>query len=112
MNHHAVLLHLREAAEELNHTPQEMEQDSSYSEESLGVDMGHLYHRLNRAWNGRHQTHDQHVSCTDEDFYAFRRFLKENEFLYLEPPERRAARSRGRWGQASVRRRMGSTRRR
>jgi hypothetical protein len=45
--------------------------------------MGHLYHHLNTAWNGRDQTDEQHRRCTDEDFARFRKFPKEEE-LYLD----------------------------
>lgn len=101
MNRRAVLFHLREAAEELNRTVEELAGDPRYAEESLEVAMGHMYHHLNTAWNGRHQTDKQHRECTDRDFNRFRRFPKEREFVYLnvtlkgEPaaaPNRRPAR--------------------
>jgi hypothetical protein len=84
MNHRVVLFHLREAAEELNRMVEELSQDSRYTEESLEVAMGHMYHHLNSAWNGRNQTSKQHRECTDSDFNRFRKFPKEQEFLYLD----------------------------
>ena len=84
VNHGAVIFHLREAAEELNRIIREMECDPAYSEESLEVNMGHMYHHLNTAWNGRHQTAAQFRNC-DKDFERFRKFPKEREFVYLAP---------------------------
>jgi hypothetical protein len=102
MNRQVVLFHLREAAEELNRTIQELARNRKYSEEALEVAMGHAYHHLNTAWNGRNQTDMQFRDCTDRDFNQFRRFPKETEFVYLdaqesEPaaaPNRRPARRR------------------
>jgi len=84
MNRKVILSHLREAAEQLNETIQRLESNAEYGVEELEVEMGHLYHHLNTAWNGRDQTDEQFKKCTDEDFARFRRFPKEAEFAYLE----------------------------
>jgi hypothetical protein len=84
MNRSVVLFHLREAAEQLNNTMQNLTSDQGYGAEEFQIEMGHLYHHLNTAWNGRDQTDEQHRKCTDEDFARFRRFPKEKEFVYLE----------------------------
>ncbi len=84
MNRRVVLFHLREAAEELNRTVEELARSTRYTEESLEVAMGHLYHHLNTAWNGRNQTDKQDFECTNRDFNRFRRFPKEREFVYLD----------------------------
>src|SRR6266568_6197731 len=105
MNRSAILFHLREAAEELNKTVGEIERKRSYSEVSLDIAMGHIYHHLNTAWNGRAQTADQFEQCTDEDFNRFRRFPKEQEFAYLEALDCRTKLSIERRGRLSVPRR-------
>ena len=78
------MFHLREAAEQLNAIVKDMERNRRYPEESLEVTMGHLYHHLNTAWNGRNQTDKQHRDCSDYDFKRFRKFPKEKEFIYLD----------------------------
>jgi hypothetical protein len=83
MNRDVVLFHLREAAEQLNETIQNLEHSADEGAEELQVDMGHIYHHLNTAWNGRHQTDAQHAKCTDEDFERFRRFPNGSE-LFLD----------------------------
>src|SRR3954465_11451539 len=83
MNHRVVLFHLREAAEELNRTTKEIARDPRYEETSLEAAIGHAYHHLNTAWNGRKQTDKQFRDCTDRDFNRFRKFPKEKEFVYL-----------------------------
>lgn len=101
MNRRVVLFHLREAVEELDRTIDALSRDRRYGEEALEVAMGHAYHHLNTAWNGRNQTDKQFRDCTDQDFKRFRRFPSENEFVYLEaferepaPPNRRPERRR------------------
>ena len=83
MNRHIVSFHLREAAEELNRTIEELERSDSYDVEEFRVAMGHLYHHLNTAWNGRDQTDDEFAQRTDESFNRFRKFPPESE-LFLE----------------------------
>lgn len=83
MNRHIISFHLQEAAEELNHTIEELERKKSYDIEEFRVAMGHLYHHLNTAWNGRDQTDDEFRECTDESFSRFRKFPPDSE-LFLE----------------------------
>jgi hypothetical protein len=56
MNRHVVLFHLKEAAEELDRIIQEIAENPKFSEVEFGIAMGHAYHHLNTAWNGRNQT--------------------------------------------------------
>jgi hypothetical protein len=83
MNRDVVLFHLREAAEQLKETIQALESCDDYGVEEFQVEMGHLYHHLNTAWNGRNQTDEQHAKCTNDDFNRFRRFPAEAE-LFLD----------------------------
>ena len=83
MNKNVVRFHLKEALEELQGTIKNLEQDDSYGKEEFEVAMGHLYHHLNTAWNGRNQTDEQHRKCSAEDFARFRKFPCEAEFVYL-----------------------------
>jgi len=83
MNRIVVLFHLREAAEQLKETIQGLESSTHYGNAEFQVDMGHLYHHLNTAWNGRDQTHAQHSGATEEDFSRFRLFPHESE-LFLD----------------------------
>lgn len=83
MNKDAVLFHLREAAEDLNEKIKEFEQDPDFDKTGLQLALGHIYHHLNTAWNGRDQTEEQFRECTDTDFDRFRRFPKEKDFADL-----------------------------
>lgn len=83
MNRDVVLFHLREAAEQLNETIQDLASSGDYGYGEFQADMGHLYHHLNTAWNGREQTDEQFKHCAAEDFARFRKFPKEEEFVYL-----------------------------
>lgn len=79
MNRQIVLFHLREAAEQLDKTIQTLVGETDYGAEELRVEMSHLYHHLNTAWNGRDQTDAQFQECTDEDFERFRKFPSEQD---------------------------------
>lgn len=74
MNKDAVLFHLREAKEELDRTVNELETDVEYDVGEFTVGMGHLYHHLNTAWNGRYASVERHQVCTQQDFDAWRKF--------------------------------------
>jgi hypothetical protein len=82
MNKQVILFHLREALEQLQRTVKEVEQ-KDYGVEDLQVAMGHLYHHLNTAWNGKDCTNKEFKECSDENFSKWRKFPKESE-LYLE----------------------------
>jgi hypothetical protein len=81
MNRKIVLFHLQEAAEQLNETIQSLTKKTDYDVEAFRVEMMHLYHHLNTAWNGRDQTDKQFKECTDQDFKRFRKFPTEEELL-------------------------------
>ncbi len=81
MNRDVILFHLREAAEALDKTVIDVESDTSCSEEDFETAMGHLYHHLNTAWNGRHQSLAQFEK--GQDFDRLRKFPNESEFRYL-----------------------------
>lgn len=83
MNKNVVLFHLKEGMEELEKTISRIESEKDYSETDLNSGMGHLYHHLNTAWNGRDQTVEQFNNVTEEDFERCRKFPKEDEFVYL-----------------------------
>ncbi|NOX99486.1 MAG: hypothetical protein GXP30_07125 [Verrucomicrobia bacterium] len=83
MNKSSIVFHLKEALEELEETIGSFEKEADYSEADLEVGMGHLYHHLNTAWNGRSQSPEQFTECSGEDFERFRKFPKESEFIYL-----------------------------
>jgi len=83
MNRSAVLFHLREATEQLRETIQSLESNGEYCNAQFQVDVSHVYHHINTAWNGRNQTDAQHAKCTDDEFHGFRRFPDASE-LHLD----------------------------
>jgi len=83
MNRNGVLFHLREAVEQLNATIKNLESNGEYGREEFQVEMGHLYHHWNTAWNGRDQTDAEFEKCAGDAFNRIRRFPKESE-LFLD----------------------------
>ena len=83
MNKDVILFHLTEGLEQLQETMEAIRNDPEYEIEEYRLDMGHLYHHLNTAWNGRDSTDEEHRECADVDFHRLRKFPKEDE-LYLD----------------------------
>lgn len=81
MNHDAVLFHLKEASEELTAAIDEMEKGRGYDAEDLKKTLGHLYHHLNTAWNGRDCTRDEFENGTEKNYLKWRKFPKKGEFF-------------------------------
>jgi hypothetical protein len=74
MNRDHVLFQLREAREALDQCIRDIEQDLDYDCGEFVVDMTHLYHHLNTAWNGRDASAEQVAACSEGDFQLWRRF--------------------------------------
>lgn len=74
MNRDHVLNHLREAHESLATCIREIEQDPDYEVGQFLVDITHLYHHINTAWNGRDASPERAAECSEEDFERWRRF--------------------------------------
>jgi hypothetical protein len=87
MNKEAILFHLREAKEELDRAIRDIETNTSYDFDDFVVGMGHLYHHLNTAWNGRDASRERHRDCDQQDFDTWRKFPM-NEELHLEGSHR------------------------
>lgn len=74
MNKGNVLFHLGEALEAMQKLIQEIESNSNYESGNYLVDMTHLYHHLNNAWNAQNISSHEAENLTDEDFYKWRQF--------------------------------------
>jgi hypothetical protein len=84
MNTEYILFNLREALDELQTTIEGIEQDQEYDEGQFYVEMQHVYHHLNHAWNARHKETKASFDGTETDFNKWRQFpsdmdLKANE---------------------------------
>ena len=69
-----VLWNLREALEALGALMTEMEGDPEYDQGQFGVDLNHVYHHINTAWNARNASRERSETCSEEDFYDWRQF--------------------------------------
>jgi hypothetical protein len=74
MNRDHTLFHLREAAEELQRTIGQIEQNAAYDYPEFWVAMQHLYHHLNTAWNARDESPERVAATSEEDFQRWRQF--------------------------------------
>ena len=80
MNKEYVLYHLREASEALLSMIAEMESDDEYEIGSFKVDLGHVYHHANTAWNAKTATEQRVKDCVEADFKRWRKFPSAQEF--------------------------------
>jgi hypothetical protein len=82
MNRRAILFHLKEAKEQLDSTIAAIENDRGYSAGAFQVEMGHLYHHVNSAWNARDVSDKRHWKCSDKDYFNWEKFPKNWELVF------------------------------
>jgi hypothetical protein len=81
MNKDYVLWNLREAQEALAEIIAGVESDPEYEPGGYIVDLTHLYHHVNTAWNARNATKAATDECSQEDFLRWRQFPTEDVYL-------------------------------
>ncbi|MEM8564730.1 MAG: hypothetical protein AAGF57_20985 [Pseudomonadota bacterium] len=81
MNKEYVLYNLREASEQLTSLIQDLESDSEYDYGDLVIDMSHLYHHINTAWNARDESDVAVAECNEGDFNRWRQMPPSDELL-------------------------------
>jgi hypothetical protein len=69
MNKDYVLYNLDEAHKALGEIIADMRSNRDYDYGEYVVDMTHVYHHLNTAWNARGATNAAADECSEEDFY-------------------------------------------
>jgi hypothetical protein len=74
MNKEYILYNLKEASMQLFSIIKQLEENSTYDLGAYSVDMQHLYHHINTAWNSRDSTKEESQICTESDFEKWRRF--------------------------------------
>ena len=74
MNKEYIIYNLKEALGQLNSTISNIELDQNYEFGEYIVDMQHLYHHINTAWNARESTIEESNSCSEQDFDKWRQF--------------------------------------
>ncbi len=83
MNKDFVLFNLTQTHEALGKLIADMKSDPEYDYGAYIVDIAHVYHHLNMAWNARDATKAAADECSEEDFYRWRQFP--TEAIYLGP---------------------------
>jgi hypothetical protein len=74
MNKDYMLWNLKEANEQLNKIVKQLETNNDYDYGECIVDMQHLYHHLNRAWNAKESTKEEPDECSETNFEKWRQF--------------------------------------
>jgi hypothetical protein len=84
MNKKFMLFNLREAKDQLLEIIRDIESDPEYEYGAYMVEMTHLYHHINTAWNARDASDDEVRECSEEDFFKWRQHPPGDE-IYLGP---------------------------
>ena len=84
MNKDYVLYNLIEAHKALGELIADVTSDPEYEYGNYVVDIAHVYHHLNTAWNARDATKAAADECSEEDFCRWRQFPSTEE-IYLGP---------------------------
>ena len=79
MNKGYVLYNLKEALEQLTETIKGLENQNDYGLPEFKVEMEHLYHHLNTAWNAQNSTEQQSKECSEENFLLWREFPDDDD---------------------------------
>ena len=79
MNKPYVLAHLGEAREAVDQLIADMQSDADYDYGEFRVDIEHLYHHINTAWNARDASTEITDACAQEDFDRWRQFPQDIE---------------------------------
>lgn len=77
MNKEFILFNLKEALEQLTETINELENDDKYDYGNYVVEMEHLYHHINTAWNAQDSTEQESIECSEKNFNKWREFPKD-----------------------------------
>jgi hypothetical protein len=81
MNKPYITFHLSEANKALDRLLKDLESDPEYEYGNYRVDMEHLYHHINSAWNAREASEEAANDCSEEDFRRWRQFPTDLELL-------------------------------
>ena len=81
MNKPNVLWHLKEARAAIDELIADMETDAEYDFGEFRVDIEHLYHHVNTAWNARDATQESTDACSEENFDRWRQFPQDIEII-------------------------------
>ena len=79
MNRSYVLWNLKEAREAIGQLIADIEADADYDFGEFRVDMEHLYHHINTAWNARDASTERADACSQADFDRWRQFPQDIE---------------------------------
>jgi len=82
MNKDYILFNLREALEQLNDTIISLENNDGYGIEEYEVDIKHLYHHINTAWNAKKATEKQGTECSERNFLKWRNFPQDVDMTF------------------------------
>jgi hypothetical protein len=81
MNKDYVLYNLDEAQKALDEIIADMRSNRDYDYGEYIVDLTHVYHHLNTAWNARDESKATTDECSEQNFYRWRQFPTDNIYL-------------------------------
>jgi hypothetical protein len=83
MNRDQVLSHLSEARDAITQMIEEIRLTPDYDDSEYWVDMQHVYHHMNTAWNSRKATPDEVDEATDDVFNRWNLFPSDLPMMHV-----------------------------
>jgi len=80
MNSKYIQYNLREAKDSIDLILKEIGANSDYDSEELAIDIGHIYHHINTAWNSRNSSEAESIECIETNYNRWRQFPSEISF--------------------------------
>ncbi|MGZ3332354.1 MAG: hypothetical protein ACXU9O_15180 [Gemmatimonadaceae bacterium] len=84
MNREQALSHLSEAREAITRMIEEIQKAPDYDDSEYGVDMQHVYHHINTAWNSRNASSTQVEQATDTMFNRWNAFPLDLPMMHVD----------------------------
>lgn len=81
MNKDWIAFHLREALEQLQDSIDRLDRQQNYSETDFQIEISHVYHHINTAWNSRNASPDEVRDHSDADFDNWQQMPDADELL-------------------------------
>lgn len=79
MNKLHIVFHLKEARKAIEGLASDIESNADYGIDEYRIDLQHIYHHLNTAWNGRDADESRVKTSAMKNFDTWRQFPKDLE---------------------------------
>jgi|GEM_PF-1905280 len=84
LNKAIILYNLKDVMEQLERTIKDLEKNKKYELKEYWIEMSHIYHHLNVAWNARYAPLKKYKKISDKDFNKWAKYPTELPLIQLD----------------------------